>query len=80
LVPLDAVVTIAPVSAYRPRAAEHTVLCMGETPVRGVALCDLSDERRVLATTDDATTIEAMLDTECCGRAVRVSAYGSFSF
>ncbi len=59
--------------------ASYTVLYLDETPVRGIVLCDLPDERRALVTTDDSAIIQGILADEFCGRQVRVGSGGTFS-
>jgi len=59
--------------------ASYTVLYLGDTPVRGIALCDLPDDRRALVTTDDVAIMTEMLAGEFCGRQVRLASGGAFS-
>ena len=69
----------------RPLVAEHdgpatvasyTVLYMDGSPIRGIAVCDLPDGARTIATTEDPGEAAAMAAEEQCGRAVRIGAGG----
>lgn len=53
--------------------ASYTVIYNGETPARGVAVCDLPDGRRTLAATDDQALAAKMVQSEFCGHRVEVS-------
>lgn len=61
------------------QVASYTVVYQYDAPVRGIALCDLPDERRALVTTDDPAVMEAMVADEFCGRQVRVGPAGTFT-
>ena len=56
--------------------ASYTVLYEGGAPRTGVALVDFSERERTIATTDDAGVVREMLETEFCGRTVRVGGGG----
>jgi acetyl-CoA C-acetyltransferase len=56
--------------------ASYTVLYEGGAPRTGVALVDFSGRERTIATTDDASIVAEMLETEFCGRTVRVASGG----
>ena len=56
--------------------ASYTVVYGAEAPVQGVALCDLPDGRRTIATTTDPDSMREMTVGEWCGRRVRVRSGG----
>ncbi|HXQ24128.1 MAG TPA: hypothetical protein VN812_20770 [Candidatus Acidoferrales bacterium] len=66
--------TVEVVDAYEGPAtiASYTVLYEGDTPVRGVMICDLPDGRHTLAETMDARLAATMTEREHCGRSVRI--------
>jgi acetyl-CoA C-acetyltransferase len=55
----------------------YTVLCEGGEPRTGVALVNFSEEERTIASTVDAGVIQDMMDSEFCGRRVRVGTDGT---
>jgi len=57
--------------------ASYTVIFGGEAPIQGVALCDLPDGRRTVATTTDPVAMRAMTTAELCDRRVRIRAGGA---
>ncbi len=56
----------------RGRVVSYTVPYRGDTPARGIVLCELEDGRRTLASTDDLSLATAMTQEEFCGRPVEV--------
>jgi acetyl-CoA C-acetyltransferase len=52
--------------------ASYTVLYGGDAASQGIAVCDLPDGRRTVATSGDPELMEAMVSEEFCGRAVQV--------
>ncbi|NND69185.1 MAG: acetyl-CoA acetyltransferase [Halioglobus sp.] len=48
--------------------AGYTVLYQGDTPWRAVAVFDLADGRRTVAYSEEASIIETMQGSECCGQ------------
>ena len=56
------------------RVASYTVLYEGDSPSRGILLCDLGEGRRCIATTRDAQLARAMTQEEFCGRSVVIGA------
>jgi acetyl-CoA C-acetyltransferase len=67
--------TVVPVDSEATGAASvasYTVLYDVQETGRGVALCDLQDGRRTIASTNDADVCAAMTREEFCGRDVRV--------
>ncbi len=54
------------------RVIAYTVPYEGEEPVRGLALCELEDGRRTLASTEDHELAGAMTKEEFCGRMLEV--------
>jgi acetyl-CoA C-acetyltransferase len=59
--------------------ATYTVIHDGGDPKRGVVIAGRSDGTRVIATTGDRATVEAMASKEWCGRPVDVDANGGFT-
>jgi acetyl-CoA C-acetyltransferase len=59
--------------------AGYTVVFMHDAPVRGIAVCDTPDGRRVVATTEDASQMAAMVASELCGCHVRIAASGTLT-
>jgi acetyl-CoA C-acetyltransferase len=60
------------------RVAGYTVLYLGDTAAKGIAVCDLPDGRRTVANTEDAELIHSMASEEFCGRKVEVAPEGRF--
>ena len=58
------------------RVVAYTVVFAGEAPIEGIAVCDLPDGRRTIATTLDPALASAMTEDELCGREVSVAADG----
>jgi acetyl-CoA C-acetyltransferase len=56
--------------------ASYTVVFGAEAPIQGVALCDLPDGRRTIATTTDSESMQSMTSGEWCGRHVRIRGGG----
>jgi acetyl-CoA C-acetyltransferase len=56
--------------------ASYTVVFASEAPVQGIALCDLPDGRRTIATTSDPGSMREMTSVEWCGRRVRIRSGG----
>jgi acetyl-CoA C-acetyltransferase len=56
--------------------AAYTVVYLGEAPAKGIAICDLPDERRCVANTEDPALLARMLEEELCGRAVELASGG----
>jgi acetyl-CoA C-acetyltransferase len=56
--------------------ASYTVVFGAQAPVQGVALCDLPDGRRTIATTTDPESMQSMTTGEWCGRRVRIRSGG----
>ena len=54
------------------RVVTYTVPYEGEEPVRGLALCEMEDGRRTLASTEDRALATAMTQEEFCGRTLEV--------
>jgi acetyl-CoA C-acetyltransferase len=55
------------------RVAGYTVLFEGERAVRTAFICDLDDERRTLAASDDPALAELGMREELCGRRLRLA-------
>ncbi|MGI9431332.1 MAG: acetyl-CoA acetyltransferase, partial [Myxococcota bacterium] len=58
----------------RGRVTSYTVFYEGDVPARAVLLCDLEDGTRSLVLTPDAETATSLVESEGCGRAVRIGA------
>jgi len=56
--------------------AGYTVLYLGDTPFKGLVVCDLPDGRRSVASTEDAGLCRAMTEVEVCARRVRIEPAG----
>jgi acetyl-CoA C-acetyltransferase len=71
--------TLALVGDYRgpARVVSYTVVYLGDKPFEGIAVCDLPDGSRTIATTGDAELALAMTREEFCGRSVTVAAGGA---
>ncbi len=54
----------------------YTVAYAGDDAVEGIAVCEMEDGRRTIATTQDAELALAMTREEFCGRAVVVGESG----
>jgi acetyl-CoA C-acetyltransferase len=69
---------LALVSDYQgpARVVAYTVVYLGDSPVEGIAVCDLPDGNRTIAKTDDAGLALAMTSEEFCGRSVTVAPGG----
>jgi acetyl-CoA C-acetyltransferase len=59
--------------------ASYTVLYVGDAPSQGIAVCDLPDGRRTVATSGDATVMDAMVGDEFCGRTLQIGQGGLFT-
>jgi acetyl-CoA C-acetyltransferase len=57
----------------------YTVVHLGEKAVEGIAVCDLPDGRRSIATTADPGLATAMTEEEFCGREVVIGAGGELT-
>jgi acetyl-CoA C-acetyltransferase len=56
--------------------AGYTVIYIGADPVKGIAVCDLPNGARTVASSDDPVLAPAMAADEFCGRDVGVGAGG----
>lgn len=61
------------------RVATYTVFYEGDRPNRCVLLCDLEDGSRSLVASADAELAARLVESEGCGRAVRIGADGGVS-
>jgi acetyl-CoA C-acetyltransferase len=61
------------------RTVGYTVVYLGEDPVEGIAVCDLPDGRRTIATAKNPTLASAMTEEEFCGRDVLVATEGELT-
>jgi acetyl-CoA C-acetyltransferase len=73
----------ARVACVRPRSSEatiasYTVPYAGDRPERAIAVCDLPDGTRTIATSEDGDQASAMTTSESCGRRVTLRDDGSF--
>jgi len=58
------------------RVVSYTVVYSGDEPVAGIAVCELPDGSRTIATTSDAALALAMTSEEFCGRSVTLAPGG----
>jgi acetyl-CoA C-acetyltransferase len=61
------------------RVVSYTVVYSGDEPIQGIAVCDLPDGSRTIATTDDAELALAMTREEFCGCRVSVAPAGTLA-
>ncbi len=59
--------------------AGYTVLYEGNAPSRAVIVADTPDQQRVVAWSDDAASMQAMMREEHCAKAVHIQPHGQFS-
>jgi acetyl-CoA C-acetyltransferase len=71
-------VPCVPPRASAATIASYTVPYGGDRPERAIAVCDLPDGTRTIATSEDAPQAAAMTSSEWCGRRVAVRDDGSF--
>ena len=75
---LSAMATVEVIPDYEGpgTVASYTVLYKGDTPARGVVVCDLPDGRRTLAASEDAALARSMTEDEFCGKSVVLAGRG----
>ena len=57
--------------------AAYTVLHTNGEPSKGIAICDLPDGTRTVASTDDVEIASAMTTEEFCGKKARIGRDGN---
>lgn len=55
------------------RVAGYTVLYSGDNPARAIAVCDIDNERRTVAYSEDAAVMQRMMTEDLCGAPVTLS-------
>ena len=72
-------VAVVPRASGDATVVSWTVFYEGDAPARAVALCDLGDGRRTIATSADRDLAAAMTQDEFVGRRVRLDGEGAFA-